>query len=67
MIEYCVGDKVTFIKGGKKEHGIVKTVKHNSFTKSRIYVVYHCEGNWNFYQNYTSALTDAEHLQLGWI
>jgi uncharacterized membrane protein len=64
-----VGDKVHYQPAHMKEqdeytNGIVKEVPEHTTTAVR--VVYDCAGDWENYQNYTSALTDADDLYLGW-
>lgn len=55
------GVKVHYLKGEKWDNGIVKEI-----TNHGVRVVYHCNGDWENYQNYTSQLTELEHLALGW-
>lgn len=45
------------------ENGIVKEVVNDH----EVRVVYHCAGEWENYENYTSALTDIKYLRLGWV
>ncbi len=61
------GDKVTYLAhpGAKYEHGIVKAL--HGFKPNIVFVVYKCGGNWNDYQNYTSAATDVGSLEHGWL
>ena len=35
-------------------------------TTDSVRVVYNCNGNWDHYQDYTSALTNIIDLELGW-
>lgn len=57
-----VGDKVTYHSHNKTEKGIVKyPPKHGE-----VFVVYHCDNNWDEYYNYTAALTSQEDLTMGW-
>lgn len=61
------GNKVSYLPPHKKdkifaEHGIVKSV-----TESGVFVVYHCAGEWENYENYTAALTNPKDLFHGWI
>jgi hypothetical protein len=58
-----VGDKVHYQPDytDKQENGIVKEIRG-----SYIFVVYHCDENWEEYQKYTAALTGIKHLKLGW-
>ncbi len=61
-----VGDKVHYIPDGSTqyENGVVKEIPDNQFTSVR--VVYHCNGEWDNYMDYTSALTPTKHLFTGW-
>jgi hypothetical protein len=56
------GDKVTYISFNKKEIGIVKSVPD----EDHAFVVYHCAGNWEHYEDYTAARTRVEDLVKGW-
>lgn len=63
-----VGEKVHYIRDNctnpkEYENGIVKEVPNNANTR----VVYNCGGDWDNYQNYTSALTSNRNLRKGWI
>lgn len=62
-----VGDKVHYrpahYKNDEFENGIVKEVP--SCGKG-LRVVYHCDGNWERFEDYTSAMTRLEDLKLGW-
>jgi hypothetical protein len=56
------GDKVHYCpEYGKIENGIVKAIPTNG-----AFVVYHCNGDWDNYQDYTAQLTDIEDLREGW-
>lgn len=57
------GDKVTYESHGKLEHGIVKSISD----QTHMFVVYHCDGKWDEYQNYTAARTCTFDLKPGWI
>ena len=66
-----VGDKVHYqplhyltAEPEKWENGIVKEIPEHTTVYAR--VVYNCAGDWENYQNYTSALTSADDLYLGW-
>jgi hypothetical protein len=60
-----VGTKVHYHPAHSKgENGIVKELP--SHTNKAVRVVYNCAGNWDDYQNYTSALTNINDLTLGW-
>lgn len=64
-----VGDKVHYrpahyIEEDKWENGLVKEIpKH---TTVAVKVVYNCNGEWNKFMDYTSALTNNSDLFLGW-
>lgn len=57
-----VGDRVTYQDVGKTEHGIVKSLSD----AEHVFVVYHCDGNWDRYFDYTAARTKISDLVLGW-
>ena len=60
-----VGDYVCYrTKHSAPENGIVKELVEDSHELVR--VVYRCDGDWDNYQNYTSALTPLSRLSLGW-
>jgi hypothetical protein len=63
-----IGDKVYYQPNyyGKEkwENGIIKEIP--DFTLTSVRVVYNCNGDWNNYKNYTSALTNINDLKLGW-
>ena len=63
-----IGDKVYYKPSNfnydEYENGMVKEIL--STTNKAIRVVYNCAGNWDNFENYTSALTDIEDLFLGW-
>jgi hypothetical protein len=54
-----IGDKVTY---KNKEPGVIKAF----FDDGLVRVVYHCDNDWENYQNYTSALTLTKDLDYGW-
>lgn len=58
------GDFVHYIPGGvgEMENGRIKSINGNT-----AFVVYHCNNEWDRYQEYTGAGTDISHLSLGWI
>lgn len=69
MIDFKPGDKVCYIpfNGCDKslyENGIIKTL--NSLDKNSVFVVYHCNNDWDNYWNYTAANTDINRLRSGW-
>lgn len=58
-----VGDKVTYQPAhGFPEKGRIKEITPDE----RVFVVYHCGGDWADFQNYTGALTSASDLYEGW-
>ena len=65
-----VGDPVHYqpshyLKDDRWENGIVKEVPE--FTLSSVRVVYNvAENDWEHYEQYTSAMTDARDLNKGW-
>lgn len=48
----------------KWENGIVKEVP--THTKNSLRVVYNCNGEWDRYEEFTSALTNLRDLHLNW-
>lgn len=63
-----VGDKVCYqpdhYSEDRWENGMVKEIPE--FTTTSVRVVYNCDGDWDNYKNYTSALTHIRDLKLGW-
>ena len=63
-----VGDKVHYQPKhyGKDEweNGIIKEIPDH--TNASVRVVYNCGGEWDRYQEYTSALTSLRDLKKGW-
>lgn len=49
---------------GDPENGIVKSCPAGNVI---VFVVYHCGGNWDRYQDYTGAATDVKDLRDGWV
>lgn len=75
LAELRVGDKVHYqpahYGSDNFENGIIKEIpsfaadeSHAHFNSVR--VVYNCAGDWDNYENYTSALTNIRDLKLGW-
>ena len=66
--ELSVGQKVHYQPDhyGKEkwENGIIKEIRQG--TDRGVWVVYNCAGNWDRYEDYTSALTNLRDLKLGW-
>ena len=59
-----IGDKVTYITLApyKKERGIVKGLSSEGY----VFVVYHCDNNWDRYFDSPAARTDMTDLVEGW-
>ena len=56
-------DRVTYCPShGAKEKGIVKEVRDKI-----AFVVYHCDGEWDRYEEYTGSATNISDLRLGWV
>ena len=64
-----VGDRVHYQPDHygltKWENGIVKGIREH--TKDAVWVVYSCAGEWDRYQDYTSAKTNINDLYKGWL
>jgi len=52
-----VGKCVIYSNGFKEEIGLIK-----SWNDKFIFVVYHCDGNWDKYQDYTGCATEGRYL-----
>lgn len=62
--DFKPGDKVTYVPGyGPSEIGIVKSISDND----HVFVVYHCNNEWNNYEHYTAARTRTVDLVDGWL
>lgn len=59
---YSIGNKVTYRNHNTIEKGIVKSISDDE----HVFVVYHCDNNWDFYEDYTAARTNICDLVLGW-
>ena len=46
------------------ENGMIKEIREGKM--DGVWVVYNCGGNWDYYMDYTSALTNLRDLKLGW-
>jgi hypothetical protein len=46
------------------ENGIIKDIRKEN--PNDIWVVYHCDNNWDNYKNYTAALTKLTDIKIGW-
>jgi phospholipase C len=57
-----IGDKVTYLSRWNAEHGIIKSLSDDE----HVFVVYHCDGDWDRYDDYTAARTRTSDLVLGW-
>jgi len=67
--ELRIGDKVHYQPdhyGERFENGIVKRIPDFSFNGDNVWVVYHCNDEWDRYQEFTAAITRLEDLKLGW-
>lgn len=62
ITEISPGMKVHYATAFKKENGIVKSIRQN-----QVFVVYHCDDDWDNYQDYTAANTPVEDLYPGWL
>lgn len=62
LSEQWIGCRVTYDDGLKRERGIIKALGDNG----HVFVVYSCGGDWDNYDNYTSALTRIVDLRIGW-
>lgn len=61
-LRFKPGDKVTYVPiVGELEKGIVKSVRSD-----RMFVVYHCNDEWDRYEDYTAAGTPEDRLVSGW-
>lgn len=62
-----VGDRVYYrpshFPKDRYERGIVSKIGRS---RDCVFVVYHCNGEWDNYQNYTGQLTDLRSLYPGW-
>ena len=56
------GDKVTYHSFEKREKGIVKSISD----EKHVFVVYHCNNEWDNYENYTATRTCIDDLTKGW-
>jgi hypothetical protein len=64
-----VGNKVHYQPEHYKEinqweNGIIKEIRESNM--EAVFVVYNCAGNWDRYEEYTSALTNLRDLKMGW-
>lgn len=57
------GDYVNFTY----PHGEVQNGRIKTLGKVSAFVVFHCEDNWQHYQEYTGQLCDLKFLKSGWI
>lgn len=59
------GYKVTYVPDhGNIQWGIIKEMHP---TEKFAWVVYHCNDDWDDYENYTGQLTNLKNLKRGWI
>ncbi len=64
-----VGDKVFYnplFNDDNYQNGMVKEIRDNE-NHDGIWVVYHCDDNWDNFQNYTGELTYIKDLHPGWV
>ncbi len=64
-----IGTKVHYIPfegcdPSQYENGVIKS---HTDDLSHVFVVYHCSGEWENYQNYTAARTRIDQLRPGWV
>jgi len=63
-----IGNKVRYhpehYRPNEWENGIIKEIREEKM--DGVWVVYNCAGNWDRYEDYTSALTSLRDLKLGW-
>jgi hypothetical protein len=63
-----IGQKVHYqpkhYKEDQWENGMIKEIPDH--TNNAIRVVFHCNGDWNKFQDYTSQLTNLNDLKSGW-
>ena len=68
MAKLRVGHKVHYqpehYSASEWENGIIKEIRENNL--EAVFVVYNCAGNWDKYEDYTSALTNLSDLKMGW-
>lgn len=64
-IELQKGMKVTYCpEHGSQQRGIIKSFNDDW---DIAFVVYHCAGNWDHYEDYTGAATNISDLKKGWL
>lgn len=63
-----IGQKVyyqpSYMSAEDAENGMIKEIPDH--TNKSIRVVYNCNGDWDNFKDYTSALTNIRDLKLGW-
>lgn len=63
-----IGDKVNYqpehYDPSQWENGIIKEIREGKL--DGVWVVYNCNGEWDRYTDYTSALTNLTDLHIGW-
>jgi hypothetical protein len=67
-MQFKVGDKVTYIRNGKQEKGIVKSTPETDdmSLEGTVRVVYYCNNDWDNYRDYVAATTNIIDLKIGW-
>lgn len=63
-MRFSKGQKVTYLTEYKREHGMIKSLSDDG---KAAFVVYHCNNDWEDFENYTGARTNLEDLRDGWI
>lgn len=58
------GSKVTYTYKDTVLHGVIKRF-HDDYRFA--FVVFHCDNNWEEYENYTASLCLIKNLKPGWI
>lgn len=67
IAKLTIGQKVHYQPkhfGDKFENGMIKEIPEHTNTEVR--VVFNCGGDWDNFQDYTSALTKISDLHLNW-
>jgi hypothetical protein len=63
-----VGQKVHYqpehYSDDKWENGIIKEIREGR--NDGVWIVYHCNGEWDNFAEYTGALTNLRDIKLGW-
>lgn len=63
--QFTTGQHVNYDDGrGTFQNGRVKGFPDGN--KKAVWVVYHCNGDWDFFMNYTGILSEIKYLKHGW-